>query len=357
MLIFKIMVPSQQGGLDEQLNSLSVQLVDMLKNEKLTLTQLLVTRIYLSDAANQLEVLHQHPLWLQLKAGAISFIEQPLLSGEKVALHCVLTTELNVEKVGTPERMKMSIGALKILFQSVRFTAAEAKSLSAEEETIETFRRHQQFLKEEGLTLEANCHRTWFYVRDVDRNYQGVVVGRNKVFAKEGLTGDTHYIASTGIGGYPSNAESIVCADFLSVDGLQRNDVRYLQALKYLNPTREYGVAFERATSLDANGQRYLMLSGTASIDNQGKVLYERDVQAQTERLFLNIEKLLNDGGASLSNLEYAIVYLRDISDYPVVAAYLKKRLHHLPVLIVEARVCRPGWLIEVEGIARLALS
>ena len=46
------MVPSQQGGLDEQLNSLSVQLVDMLKNEKLTLTQLLVTRIYLSDAAN-----------------------------------------------------------------------------------------------------------------------------------------------------------------------------------------------------------------------------------------------------------------------------------------------------------------
>ena len=42
MLIFKIMVPSQQGGLDEQLNSLSVQLVDMLKNEKLTLTQLLV---------------------------------------------------------------------------------------------------------------------------------------------------------------------------------------------------------------------------------------------------------------------------------------------------------------------------
>ena len=143
----------------------------------------------------------------------------------------------------------------------------------------------------------------------------------------------------------------------MSVDGLQRNDVRYLQALKYLNHTREYGVAFERATSLDANGQRYLMLSGTASIDNQGKVLYERDVQAQTERLFLNIEKLLNDGGASLSNLEYAIVYLRDISDYPVVAAYLKKRLHHLPVLIVEARVCRPGWLIEVEGIARLALS
>ena len=357
MLIFKIMVPSQQGGLDEQLNSLSVQLVDMLKNEKLTLTQLLVTRIYLSDAANQLEVLHQHPLWQQLNAGAISVIEQPLLSGEKVALHCVLTTDSKVKKIGTPERMKMSIGSLKMLFQSVRLTESEARSLSSEEQTIETFRRHQHFLKEEGLTLEANCHRTWFYVRDVDRNYQGVVVGRNKVFAEEGLTGDTHYIASTGIGGYPADAEAIVCADFLSVDGLQRKDVRYLQALEYLNPTREYGVAFERATSLDANGQRYLMLSGTASIDNKGKVVYEGDVRAQTERLFLNIEKLLNNGEASLSNLEYAIVYLRDISDYSVVAAYLKEKYPHLPVLIVEARVCRPGWLIEVEGVARLELS
>ena len=145
MLIFKIMVPTQQGGLDEQLNSLSVQLVDMLKNEKLTLTQLLVTRIYLSDAANQLEVLHQHPLWNQLKAGAISIIEQPLLSGEKVALHCVLTTELNVVKVGIPERMKMGIGALKILFQSVRFTAAEAKSLSAEEQTTTILERRRAY--------------------------------------------------------------------------------------------------------------------------------------------------------------------------------------------------------------------
>ena len=50
--------------------------------------------------------------------------------------------------------------------------------------------------------------------------------------------------------------------------------------------------------------------------------------------------------------MKYAIVYLRDVADYDVIDRYLKQHYPDLTCLIVEARVCRPEWLIEVEAVA-----
>jgi enamine deaminase RidA (YjgF/YER057c/UK114 family) len=136
------------------------------------------------------------------------------------------------------------------------------------------------------------------------------------------------------------------------VSGTSDADVKYLQALEYLNPTYEYGVAFERGTSLTLAGERLHLISGTASIDKYGKCLYHGDVVAQTERLFLNIEQLLADGGAGMKDLQYLIVYLRDVADYSAVNTYLQEKFSGIPYLITAARVCRPEWLIEVETVA-----
>ena len=76
------------------------------------------------------------------------------------------------------------------------------------------------------------------------------------------------------------------------------------------------------------------------------------DVVTQTGRLFLNIEKLLDSTGATLKDVKYLIVYLRDVADYPQVQQYLRLRFPGLPFLVTEARVCRPEWLIEVECMA-----
>ena len=209
-------------------------------------------------------------------------------------------------------------------------------------------------LREQHMNLEQHCHRTWIYVRDIDRHYGGVVEGRNKVFAQNGLTAESHFIASTGIGGFTDNSEAIVGIDFLSVNGISRDDVQYLHALDFLNPTHEYGVAFERGTKISLPQGNLFFISGTASIDKYGDCLHRGDVLTQAGRLFLNIEKLLEDGGASLSDLQYFIVYLRDIADYHSINTYLSLRFPSIPYLITEARVCRPEWLREVEGIAGL---
>jgi enamine deaminase RidA (YjgF/YER057c/UK114 family) len=94
-------------------------------------------------------------------------------------------------------------------------------------------------------------------------------------------------------------------------------------------------------------------LSGTASIDNEGQVMYEGDVRRQTERMWLNCDKLYAEGGASIdADVQVMIVYLRDIADYQVVSQLYEKRFPQVPKVILLAPVCRPGWLIEMESIA-----
>lgn len=350
---FQIFVSLRQTALSGQLESLENQLALWMSEHGFTAANLVQSRIYLTDAANQWEAVRRSPLYTALLSeGAVSFVEQPMLCGAKVAVQVWFAEGERLVKSGTPDRMLVQQDGVRFLFQSVRFDEAEAAGKAAEAQTVEAFDRHIAWLQELGLNLERHCHRTWIYVRDIDKHYAGVVAGRNRVFDGQGLTADTHYIASTGIGGYADNRSAIVSMDFLSVDGLERSAVQYLHALDYLNPTHEYGVAFERGTKLLLPQGELSFISGTASIDKHGDCLHRGDVLTQTGRLFLNIEQLLQDGGASLSDICYMLVYLRDIADYAVVSRYLYLRFPNIPFLITEARVCRPEWLIEVECMA-----
>lgn len=347
------MVPRVRGTFTEQVRDLKNQLRAWMETHGLTTTALLQTRVYLTDAANQWAAFRNDTLYgCYLSAGAVSYVEQPLLCGAKVGLQLWFNALPGLQKTGTPERLTARIGGVTLYWQSVRFSAEEVRGLDAGQQTEMAFARHMDWLREHGLTLKDNCHRTWIYVRDIDRHYAAVVAARNRVFDREGLTPGTHFIASTGIGGFPDNREAAVCIDFLSVDGLGEQDVHYLQALDYLNPTHEYGVAFERGTMVRMLGARHYFISGTASIDRHGECLYRGDVLRQTDRLFLNIDQLLRDGGATLDDVGYMIVYLRDIADTETVRAELERRFPACPYLMVEARVCRPEWLIEVECVA-----
>ena len=208
---------------------------------------------------------------------------------------------------------------------------------------------------EQHCTLQANCLRTWFFVRDVDLNYAGVVKARKELFATQGLTAETHYIASTGIEGAPANPDSYVQMDGYAVEGIDPEQITYLKASSHLNPTYEYGVTFERGTAIRYGDRKQIFLSGTASIDNTGAICFPGDVIQQTQRMMENIEALLQEAGASTQDIVQAITYLRDPADYVLVRNYFEQHYPDLPQLIVKAPVCRPGWLIETECIALTA--
>ena len=287
-------------------------------------------RFFLSDAQNQIAALRSAlDAWPWAANLAVSLVEQPPLDGSRIAA-----------------LVQTDSGKDASLFHSLRLTEEEAAGKDSYAQSRLLFRKYLDRIGPLGLEMKTHCVRTWIYVRDIDANYAGLVKARNDVFAEEGLTHDTHFIASTGIGGATEGRNAVVAIDFLTRPDIRESDKTYLKALSHLSPTHDYGVAFERGVRL-SDGQ--IFISGTASIDRRGEVVHEGDVVAQTGRLLENISELLREGGSSLDRVPYFVVYLRDISDYPVIDTYMQERFPAVPRIILEARVCRPSWLIEME--------
>lgn len=333
---FHIIKPTNNGtNFQDKIVNLDKLCREYIKSEHEDGRDVVMTRIYLSDPTNQFyPLLVDSPLYKTLSPG-VSVIGQAPLDGSKVTVF-VFT----------------SVNASRFIFHSIRLTAGEAECCDAYEQTRMLFRHYTEAVRDTGLTMETNCVRTWIYVRDIDIHYHGVVTARNDVFRECRLTEGTHYIASTGIEGCFADPRAIVSMDFLSVTGISEDDKQYLEATEYLNPTREYGVAFERGTRVQVNNSCLSIISGTASIDKHGNILHSMDVERQTDRLLTNIEALLRDGRSALERVEYFIVYLRDVSDYRTVDKIMRDRFPHTPTLIVYGKVCRPGWLVEMECMA-----
>lgn len=331
-------IPARGGGsFTERLCELYTSAGRYLDTEAQQNRRLTYSKVFLSDAKNQQAELTASALYRGLLAqGSISIVEQPPLDGAKISL---------LLKTG-------DCTGSGFLLHSLRLTAGEAEQADAYGQTSLLFEKYLALIAPMGLTLAQHCIRTWIYVSDIDSHYAGVVSARNDIFARHGLTAETHYIASTGIGGETPERGVCVAIDFLTLPTVKEHDKKYLKALTHLNPTHEYGVAFERGTRLTMPSQQLFFISGTASIDHRGRVLYPGNVTRQAGRLLENIGALLADGGATMADIRYFIIYLRDVSDYQCIEQFMTEAFPHIPHIIVSARVCRPEWLVEMECIA-----
>ena len=302
-------------------------------------------RYYLSDAANQTNTL----LGMNTEGCecAVSIVQQAPLNGTKIALWCYLIENVVGNMLGN-DMYEVRRGNYRDLWSVGNLN----KAANSEYQTRLLLSDYVVKLNEQGLKLADNCVRTWFFVHDIDHNYTGVVKARNEVFKTQNLTSQTHFIASTGIGGGNPQAESLVLMDAYAVEGLQPGQMKYLYARTHLNPTYEYGVSFERGTYVDYGDRRKVYISGTASINNKGEIMYEGDIRKQTARMLENVEMLLKEAECTYADVDQMTVYLRDPADYQVVKEVYEQRFPGTPKVLVNAFVCRPGWLIEMECMA-----
>ena len=140
--------------------------------------------------------------------------------------------------------------------------------------------------------------------------------------------------------------------DAYAISGIKPVQISYLDAEAYLSPTHIYGVDFERGTSIAYKDRCHIFISGTASIDSRGDILHPGDVFKQLDRTLVNIEALLSEADASIDDMQVLLVYLRDSNDHEPIREKLEQRFPDTPFEVVTAPVCRPGWLIEIEGYA-----
>lgn len=303
-------------------------------------------RYFLSDASNQTATVEE--TISEFSPCAVSIVQQPPFDGSKVALWVYLQEGIPVPQRNGNGTFSYKRNDLTHYWTAYRHTSGG----NSEQQTRSLLEGYEEDLTSHKCNIVDNCVRTWFFVRDVDTNYAGVVRGRRDNFDQVGLTQDTHYIASTGIQGAHADGTVKVLLDAYAIKGLKKGQMSYLYAPTHLNPTYEYGVTFERGVCMEYGDRRQLYISGTASIDNKGNVLHVGDIEKQTLRMWENVATLLQERDHTMDDIAQMIVYLRDVADYPLVKKMYDERFPQTPKVIVLAPVCRPTWLIEMECIS-----
>jgi len=150
-------------------------------------------------------------------------------------------------------------------------------------------------------------------------------------------------------------------ADFLEAIGHAPIQKRAMTNHGVLNEAYAYAKpsSFSRGMRIDIETVTILLISGTASIDEYGKSVHIGDFAAQLRRTFDNITGLLNSEGATWHDIVRTSCYLRDIErDYDAfnagrTAFFKEQGLEPLPASTgIQAVLCRPELLIEIEAIA-----
>ncbi|HUA97356.1 MAG TPA: Rid family hydrolase [Terracidiphilus sp.] len=117
--------------------------------------------------------------------------------------------------------------------------------------------------------------------------------------------------------------------------------------------------SFSRGIRVELGQFTILLISGTASIDEHGRSVHVGDFRAQLRRTYKNITGLLESEGATWHDVVRTTCYLRDIDrDYEAfneerTSFFASLGLDPLPASTgIEAKLCRPELLVEIEAIA-----
>lgn len=126
------------------------------------------------------------------------------------------------------------------------------------------------------------------------------------------------------------------------------------EAYAYAKPS-----SFSRGMRIDLGEITILLISGTASIDENGVSVHIGDFRAQMRRTYQNITGLLASEGCTWHDIVRTTCYLRDIDrDYEAFNEertnfFREQDLDPLPASTgIQAHLCRPELLIEIEAIA-----
>jgi 2-iminobutanoate/2-iminopropanoate deaminase len=123
------------------------------------------------------------------------------------------------------------------------------------------------------------------------------------------------------------------------------------EAYDYKKPS-----SFSRALRLDLGGYKVLLISGTASVNEEGNPEHIGDFKAQLWRTYLNITNLLEAEGMTWHDVVRTTNYLRDIErDYGEfnkirTSFFTWLNLDPLPAATgIQVRLCWETLLVEIE--------
>ncbi len=282
-----------------------------------------------------------------------SYLSDQLKSGIQLAgvqVHAIRTND-KIEVVslaGTP------VG--RLISNEQRFLALTglyaSSDLSPSEQADRMLAQADGALKQLGSNL-FSVARTWMWLQDILDWYGDFNKVRNAFFRREGLITDEpqkdRLPASTGIGMKP--AFGPICMMDLVAALAPGQKIDYLLAGGNQDSAFKYGSAFSRASSIATPGGRTVYVSGTASIDPQGRTEFLDDIEKQIEATIRHVRAVLKNMNCGDDDVVQAMIY----SKTPAVDKHFKEKWNKAlpwPQVTLVCDVCRDDLLFEIEAAA-----
>jgi enamine deaminase RidA (YjgF/YER057c/UK114 family) len=189
-----------------------------------------------------------------------------------------------------------------------------------------------------GNTVETNL------IMDVDK----LSTGERDELIKFGILSDEKEIQTYTLPKYYYDRESV-----------RKHEVHVQETLSEASEYFPRPSSFSRALCLEIGDYKTLLISGTASVDENGKSIHIGDLRAQCWRTYRNITELLKAEEMTWHDVVRTSCYLRDMSrdynDFNEVRTTFFQwlGLEVLPASTgIQATICREDLLVEIEGIA-----
>ncbi len=375
--VFAAAVPRQTGSLEEEAHD-ALQTIQAVMAEEGTRGSIVHQAVFYRKLDQLEDIQEIIRKFYGSELPATSYIPQPPCNGKLLAIEALGVGR----ESGGVEIRRVSEQVVVTSHDGITWTHCanilpETSSRLVYDRSVSAFQQMRRLLADQGVPFE-NIVRTWLYLGDIvgpegaTQRYIELNRARTDYFADTrfltaftppGLNGSV-YPASTGIG---TDGQNIV----MGCIGITV-DKKGVVILPLENPMQtssfdygcEYGLKspkFARAMAIAGPGSATVFVSGTASITNS-ETQHVGDPGKQTVQTLDNIEALIGAAnfkkhgipgiGATLEDLAFVRVYVKNQEDYSVVQEMCEKRLGELPAIYAIGDVCRPDLLVEIEGIA-----
>jgi enamine deaminase RidA (YjgF/YER057c/UK114 family) len=224
---------------------------------------------------------------------------------------------------------------------------AKGRRKTPQQQTREVLEQIETALQTAKMDF-SNVIRTWFYNRNISSWYREFNLVRNKFFQERNVF-NRLVPASTAVGKC-NGADIAVVGGALAVES-KGEDIRVFALPSPLQgPALEYGSSFSRAIELALPDHRRLYVSGTASIEPNGKTIYMNDTPSQVRCTMEVTYSILKSREMDWSDITRATAYFKNAKEAVLLSEYCQTNgLPRFPIIIAENDICRDDLLFEIE--------
>lgn len=217
---------------------------------------------------------------------------------------------------------------------------------SRQEQTARVFQHLETALAQVGMVL-SQVARAWLYLDDILDWYAPFNMVRTEIFTQRNLF-DRGVPASTGVGARNAAGAALVAGAWAvqPLDNLVQ--VREVASPQQCS-ARRYGSCFSRAVELRMPGLARLLVSGTASIDADGRSAHPGNVRRQIEHTMEVVEAILSSRSLGWADVTRAVAYFKHRQDAPRFDEWCAAHHVGLPVVLTQCDICRDELLFEIE--------